>query len=818
MSKSIRQRLLIVLGLTSLAPLVLVSLYSYSYFNAVWVNSNKIDLDYLNSQTTAQLNDLLFKAIDQVFNWSERTEWVEAVLHPAQMSSYVEMAARETHLIAALFVLDKAGKILMTNKQNKEGETNRFKDTIGMLFPPYNDLDHKDISIAKWQDLHIGSQGVSTVILSFPIFDKSKEYVGMMVGLLNQSTIRAVLLTELTELKKRSFDSGVVAIIDKERHNVLTAVSESDIALNTLKLQGEVGSSSIVSLNGEGWFAFSHRTSFGENELLIVSLISQRNLLHTTQKLLQISIIVYSLVLIFVIVVVVLCAKTLSGPIREITTQAERFGSGDYLSEIRVKAQDEIGRLATVLNHARKNIALYLDDILNMKNYNESILESLNSGVITLDIDRHIVTCNASALQILNTRIDEIMGMSADDYFSDNTWVVDMIDHTLKTALPKFAIDAGFFLGNGEEISINLTVVPLINVEKELIGLVLVFEDITSEKRIINTFGRYLSKEVVEELLHSPEGLKLGGEIREVTFLVCDLRGFTSIAARVSPHESIDILNRYLGRMVDIIEHYRRTIDEFQGDGILAFFGAPLAASDDPERAIACAIEMQRALVDINTEQRWHHLPDLAMGIGLNTGEAIVGNIGSEKRAKYGAVGNAITIAYRIESYTVGGQILISDSTYQRVRSLVHVSETLELQFKGLDQLITVYEIAGLAGNYQLALPEKVSGAFTTLEPPLPIACFPVHNKMVSSTAIAGYITHLAISGAEVALEEQVGLHTNLKIILAPQDISGLSEVYAKVLALKPLDEESLPAKARLEFTSLPSDAKLFLEQQGRRL
>lgn len=219
MSKSIRQRLLIVLGLTSLAPLVLVSLYSHSYFNAVWVNSNKIDLEYLNSQTTAQLNDLLFKAIDQVFNWSERTEWVEAVLHPAQMSSYVEMAAHETHLIAALFVLDKAGKILMTNKQNKAGETNRFQDTIGMLFPPYNDLDHKDISIAKWQDLHIGSQGVSTVILSFPIFDKSKEYVGMAVGLLNQRMIRAVLLTELTELKKRSFDSGVVAIIDKERHN-----------------------------------------------------------------------------------------------------------------------------------------------------------------------------------------------------------------------------------------------------------------------------------------------------------------------------------------------------------------------------------------------------------------------------------------------------------------------------------------------------------------------------------------------------------------------------------------------------------------------
>jgi class 3 adenylate cyclase len=137
---------------------------------------------------------------------------------------------------------------------------------------------------------------------------------------------------------------------------------------------------------------------------------------------------------------------------------------------------------------------------------------------------------------------------------------------------------------------------------------------------IRDTFGRYLSKEVVEEVLGSPQGLKLGGELREVTILVSDLRGFTALAAQLSPHQVIAILNRYLERMVDIIIMYRGTVDEFQGDGILAFFGAPLAAADDRERAIACAVAMQMAMGEINATQRRHQLPELQMGIGINTG------------------------------------------------------------------------------------------------------------------------------------------------------------------------------------------------------
>lgn len=229
---------------------------------------------------------------------------------------------------------------------------------------------------------------------------------------------------------------------------------------------------------------------------------------------------------------------------------------------------------------------------------------------------------------------------------------------------------------------------------------------------IRDTFGRYLSKEVVAELLGSPAGLTLGGEMRAVTFLVSDLRGFSSLASRLSPHAVIDILNRYLERMVDIIMRYRGTVDEFQGDGILAFFGAPLAAADDPERAVACALAMQTALVEFNAEQRRLHLPELAMGIGMNTGEVIVGNIGSEKRAKYGAVGSAINVAYHIESYTVGGQTLISPNLYDRVRGLVQVRGTREVHVKGIDHPVTVYDITGLEGTYRRTLPAPAPEVF----------------------------------------------------------------------------------------------------------
>jgi len=226
-------------------------------------------------------------------------------------------------------------------------------------------------------------------------------------------------------------------------------------------------------------------------------------------------------------------------------------------------------------------------------------------------------------------------------------------------------------------------------------------------------------------------------------------------------------------------------------------------------------LAMQLALLEFNAEQRQLNLPELAMGIGINTGEVIVGNIGSIKRSKYGAVGSAINTAYRIESHTVGGQILISPSTYARVQALVHVRSIMPAQFKGLDQPVTLYEISGIRGAYQLTLPEKPAETLVSLASPLPMACFLIEGKMVSATAIPGALLRLAgAHSAEATVEGQVTVYTNVRLTLEPLGSPPLTDVYAKVVASEPLDTKV--ARVRLEFTALPEDAKTFLTQAGR--
>jgi hypothetical protein len=223
---------------------------------------------------------------------------------------------------------------------------------------------------------------------------------------------------------------------------------------------------------------------------------------------------------------------------------------------------------------------------------------------------------------------------------------------------------------------------------------------------------------------------------------------------------------------------------------------------------------MQNKMLEINEVQRRQKLPELAMGIGINTGEVIVGNIGSEKRTKYGAVGSAINTTYRIESYTTGGQILISARTYEKVQSKVRVQKTMEVQFKGVDHLVTLYDVVGMKGNFELALAQKTNGIFIGLDPPMPITCFTLDGKEVAGAANSGHITHLADSVAEVLLEGAVKVYANLKVLLAFQDSPGVSEMYAKVISIEQADSHSPHMRARLEFTWMPKDAKAFLEKR----
>jgi adenylate cyclase len=230
------------------------------------------------------------------------------------------------------------------------------------------------------------------------------------------------------------------------------------------------------------------------------------------------------------------------------------------------------------------------------------------------------------------------------------------------------------------------------------------------------------------------------------------------------------------------------------------------------ERAVACAIEMQNAMVHINSEQIGRDLPELQMGIGINTGEVVVGNIGSEQRAKYSAVGTPINTAYRIEAQTVGGQILVSPSTYEQVGSLLQVRGTLSLQFKGLHQPLTLYDVSGIQGAHPKVLKGGGPESLTPVDPPLAILCYQLEDKAVSGEAIPGSIQCLGGFVAEIVLAQPVNMNADLKVMVAPEDATGLPPAYAKVMSVVPSPSGHYAIRSSIRFTFLPEEVKAFLK------
>jgi adenylate cyclase len=209
---------------------------------------------------------------------------------------------------------------------------------------------------------------------------------------------------------------------------------------------------------------------------------------------------------------------------------------------------------------------------------------------------------------------------------------------------------------------------------------------------ISNTFGRYVDPEIAKELMRQPEATRLGGEKREVAILISDIRGFTPLSESLSPEAIISILNHYFSHMIEVIKKHQGIIVDFFGDGVLVFFD-PL---DDPiepmiQRSIRCAMEMQDAMGPFNEEMKKEGLPELEMGIGLNAGHVVVGNIGSEARAKYGIVGSAVNLTQRIQEVAKGGEVVISDSIYHYAGSSLDIGKSFEVQLKGLQERMKLH-------------------------------------------------------------------------------------------------------------------------------
>ncbi len=333
------------------------------------------------------------------------------------------------------------------------------------------------------------------------------------------------------------------------------------------------------------------------------------------------------------------------------------------------------------------------------------------------------------------------------------------------------------------------------------------------EKRdfIRDTFGRYVTQEVVNRLLEDKAALELGGETREVTMMMSDLRGFTAIIADMEPEEVIAFLNRFLGKMIEILLDYQAVIDEIVGDGILAFFGAPETQEDHPARAVACALKMQAAMDEINFLNEADGMPHLEMGVAVNTGSVVVGNIGSERRTKYSVVGAHVNFTSRIESCAVGGQVLISDSTFQRVKDLVQVRSTLKAQMKGVSEAATLYEVVGISGPYNIRLKERLE-TLILLPEQVPVRLDRIQEKIVTGATKKAWITHLSETGATVAYEGELGEWEDVRIHLLDEKMKEIpGKLYGKVISVKPGGDGLHEAAVR--FTSVSPEVHRIIRQ-----
>lgn len=311
---------------------------------------------------------------------------------------------------------------------------------------------------------------------------------------------------------------------------------------------------------------------------------------------------------------------------------------------------------------------------------------------------------------------------------------------------------------------------------------------------IREVFGRYITDEVVNTLLESPEGRQLGGERRRITLMLSDLRGFSTLCEGLGPEQVVQILNIYLGAMADVIGEYKGSINEFIGDAILAVFGAPVPQDDHPERAVACALAMQRAMTRVNAELAAHALPALEMGIGVHTGEVVVGNIGSSRRAKYGVVGRHVNLTSRIESYTVGGQVLISESTARAIGERLRARDRFEVRPKGVREPITIFDVVGLDGPMAIELDTGPTRR-RTFASPQGVSYTPLEGKDASGQEHPALLLSLDDHhNAELRAATCPPVRSDLKLVFAA--LPGV-DAYAKVLAAS-------DGRLAIRFTAFP--------------
>ena len=270
-----------------------------------------------------------------------------------------------------------------------------------------------------------------------------------------------------------------------------------------------------------------------------------------------------------------------------------------------------------------------------------------------------------------------------------------------------------------------------------------------------------------------------------------DLRGFTAISSRLSSEDLIRMLNDYFAVMADIIARHRGTIIEFLGDGIFVVFGAPNDLPGHAEAAVSCALEMENAMAQVNLRNRENGFPPLEMGIGISSGPVTVGNIGSEKKMKFGCVGDSVNLAGRTESLTCGGQVLITEHTLARMEVKPEIQHAHSFLPKGKETPLQVYEVIGL-GPIRLEVPPEGEPVWHDLAQPIPFDFHLLEGKTVAAPLYRGTLLRLSEDGRDAFIRTETALAEMQNLVMETGE-----HTWGKVVSLS-------PEGIRLRFTFRP--------------
>ena len=384
-------------------------------------------------------------------------------------------------------------------------------------------------------------------------------------------------------------------------------------------------------------------------------------------------------------------------------TQVLNKKGGKFTDEDESRLKAFTQQVAIALENAK-----LFDDVSKSKKYNESMLSSMSNGVITINEEDEIVTCNKSGLKILRVVSPNIIGLKSESFFKEkNSWIQDKINVVKKNHEPELIMDCEIEVFNSENekkelVSANLTILPLINEENEgrtdsqnqFLGTLLMLEDISSEKRMKSTMSRYMDPGIANQLLEEGADI-MGGLDTTATLLFSDLRSFTNITESLGAQGTVKLLNEYFEIMVECITEQGGMLDKFIGDAIMAAFGLPITHEDDEDRGVKAGINMIKRLWQWNEVRNKEGKPPLDMGLGLNTDKIVAGNIGSQKRMDYTMIGDGVNLAARLESACkqYNARILISDFTFKKLKGTYRIRYIDDVVVKGKTEPVGVHEV-----------------------------------------------------------------------------------------------------------------------------